>query len=81
MAEPTQTEKPPTRPDIGIALCAWHESYSNAARLVRDTSGAKLFARLPCRQAYNLAPMASNESIGPRGTSSLAPISDLGRSS
>ncbi|MEH0584469.1 hypothetical protein QA942_10300 [Streptomyces sp. B21-106] len=41
-----------------IAFCAWHEAYSNTARLVRDTSGARLFACVSCRQAYDLAPLA-----------------------
>lgn len=37
-----------------IAWCAWHEAYSNTARPVRDTSGARLFACQSCRQAYDL---------------------------
>ncbi|MFD9394795.1 hypothetical protein ACFWBB_29875 [Streptomyces sp. NPDC060000] len=59
MAEPTQTVNPPTIPQaVGIAWCAWHEAYSNTARPVRDTSGARLFACCSCRQAYDLAPLA-----------------------
>ncbi|MDX3578651.1 hypothetical protein [Streptomyces sp. FL07-04A] len=41
-----------------IAFCAWHEAYSNTARPVRDTSGARLFACFSCREAYDLAPIA-----------------------
>ncbi|MEU3620587.1 hypothetical protein ABZ725_51385 [Streptomyces sp. NPDC006872] len=51
-------EKPPAAPRVGVAWCAWHEAYSNTARLVRDSSGAKLFACSSCRQAYDLAPIA-----------------------
>lgn len=59
MAEPTQTEKPPAIPQkAGIAWCAWHESYSNTARPVRDSSGARLFACHSCREAYDLMPIA-----------------------
>ncbi|MGQ4358849.1 hypothetical protein [Streptomyces sp. SAS_272] len=58
MAEPTQTDKLPAITRTGIAWCAWHEAYSNTARPVRDTSGARLFACLSCRQAYDLAPVA-----------------------
>ncbi|MGW2044624.1 hypothetical protein ACWCPF_05505 [Streptomyces sp. NPDC001858] len=58
MAKPTQTENPPAIPRTGIAWCAWHESYSNTARLVRDSSGAKLFACSSCRQVYDLVPVA-----------------------
>ncbi|GAB7101756.1 hypothetical protein JCM4814A_00700 [Streptomyces phaeofaciens JCM 4814] len=58
MAEPQQAGKSPAVPDNGIVWCAWHESYSNTARLVRDTGGAKLFACFSCRDAYDLAPVA-----------------------
>lgn len=57
MAKPTQTEESPTIPRIAIAWCAWHESYSNTARPVRDSSGARLFACSSCRQAYDLVPI------------------------
>jgi len=54
-----QTERSPAIPKtIGIAFCAWHQAYSNTARLVRDTSGARLFACVSCRQAYALTPIA-----------------------
>ncbi len=45
------------REPSSIAFCAWHEAYSNTARPVRDSSGARLFACLSCRQAYDLAPI------------------------
>ncbi|MEV6409590.1 hypothetical protein AB0M58_42930 [Streptomyces bobili] len=49
----------PTIPETaGIAWCAWHESYSNTARLVRDSSGARLFACSSCREAYDLSLVA-----------------------
>jgi hypothetical protein len=55
----TQPDQQPAIPQtIGIAWCAWHESYSNTARPVRDSSGARLFACYSCRQAYDLAPIA-----------------------
>ncbi|MFI5800226.1 hypothetical protein [Streptomyces sp. NPDC051677] len=54
----TQTEKRPAiPPKAGIAWCAWHEAYSNTARPVRDTSGARLFACYSCREAYDLTPV------------------------
>lgn len=54
-----KTGKPPAIPErVGIAWCAWHEAYSNTARPVRDTSGARLFACYSCRQAYDLTPIA-----------------------
>ncbi|MEV6408850.1 hypothetical protein [Streptomyces bobili] len=50
-----QADEPPDSPPAaGIAWCAWHESYSNTARLVRDSSGARLFACSSCREAYDL---------------------------
>jgi hypothetical protein len=59
VAKPTQTEEPPAIPtSVGIAWCAWHEQYSNTARPVRDTSGARLFACYSCRAAYDLVPIA-----------------------
>jgi hypothetical protein len=58
MAEPVQPEQRPAIPRTGIAWCAWHEAYSNTARPVRDTSGARLFACRSCRQAYDLTPIA-----------------------
>lgn len=59
MAESTQIGGVPTLPQApGIAWCAWHEAYSNTARPVRDTSGARLFACYSCREAYDLAPVA-----------------------
>lgn len=58
MGEPTQTEESPTIPRTGIAWCAWHQAYSNTARPVRDTSGARLFACYSCREAYDLQPIA-----------------------
>lgn len=65
MAEPTGTEEPPTIPRVaGIAWCAWHESYSNTARLVRDSSGARLFACYSCRQAYDL-PLIADQPCTP----------------
>ncbi|MFC4500658.1 MULTISPECIES: hypothetical protein [Streptomyces] len=51
-------EESPAIPRAGIAFCAWHESYSNTARPVRDTSGARLFACQSCRDIYDLVPIA-----------------------
>jgi hypothetical protein len=57
--KPTQTEKPPAiPPKAGIGWCAWHQAYSNTARPVRDSSGARLFACQSCREAYDLTPIA-----------------------
>ncbi|MFI1700607.1 hypothetical protein ACH419_32185 [Streptomyces bobili] len=62
---PTQIDdRPPTPRVAGIAWCAWHESYSNTARLVRDSSGARLFACSSCREAYDL-PLIADESCTP----------------
>ncbi|MEH0445406.1 hypothetical protein QA811_17540 [Streptomyces sp. B21-102] len=62
MAKPTQPEQRPTIPRRdSIAWCAWHAAYSNTARLVRDTSGARLFACVSCREAYELAPVADEQ--------------------
>lgn len=59
MEQSTQTEESGTIPQTAtIAWCAWHESYSNTARPVRDSSGARLFACHSCRQAYDLVPIA-----------------------
>ena len=59
MPENTQTGEHPAIPQTtAIAWCAWHESYSNTARLVRDSSGARLFACVSCRMAYDLVPIA-----------------------
>jgi uncharacterized membrane protein len=59
MQHSTQPEEVQAIPrGIGIAWCAWHENYSNTARLVRDTSGAQLFACYSCREAYDLVPIA-----------------------
>lgn len=59
MEQSTQTEESGTIPQpTAIAWCAWHESYSNTARPVRDSSGARLFACVSCRQAYDLVPIA-----------------------
>jgi len=52
------TTDPPTARRTGIAWCAWHEAYSNTARPVRDSSGARLFACQSCREAYGLSPVA-----------------------
>lgn len=56
------TTRPDQRPaipqTIGIAWCAWHESYSATARPVRDSSGTRLFACYSCREAYDLRPIA-----------------------
>lgn len=53
------TGEPRTVPErTTIAFCAWHEAYSNTARPVRDSSGARLFACFSCRQAYDLVPIA-----------------------
>jgi hypothetical protein len=66
MAKPTQTEEPPAiPPPAGIAWCAWHQAYSNTARPVRDTSGARLFACYSCRQAYDLKPIADEQPCTP----------------
>lgn len=60
MAESTQTgQSPPSPYAAGIAWCAWHEAYSNTARPVRDSSGARLFACFSCREAYDL-PLVSD---------------------
>lgn len=57
--QPTQPDQRPATPQVaGIAWCAWHQAYSNTTRLVRDTSGARLFACYSCREAYDLAPVA-----------------------
>ncbi|GGW81287.1 hypothetical protein ACWGIA_21735 [Streptomyces bobili] len=65
MAKPTQTDGPPPGPPVaGIAWCAWHESYSNTARLVRDSSGARLFACYSCREAYDL-PLVADQPCTP----------------
>ncbi|HEX5567977.1 MAG TPA: hypothetical protein VFY14_13805 [Streptomyces sp.] len=59
MQERTQPDRQPAIPEgIGIAWCAWHRAYSNTARLVRDTSGARLFACYSCRQEHRLVPIA-----------------------
>lgn len=58
MAKPTRAEESPAIPRTGIAWCAWHEAYSNTARAVRDSSGARLFACVSCRQAFDLVPIA-----------------------
>ncbi|WP_416983569.1 hypothetical protein [Streptomyces sp. T028] len=52
------TTDPPAIPRTAIAWCAWHESYSNTARPVRDSSGARLFACQSCRDIYELVPIA-----------------------
>lgn len=58
MQQRTQSEPQPDIPrSIGIAWCAWHRAYSNTARPVRDTSGARLFACYSCRQEHNLVPI------------------------
>ncbi|MEH0579290.1 MULTISPECIES: hypothetical protein [Streptomyces] len=51
------TNSPMPRKD-NVAWCAWHGAYSNTARPVRDTSGARLFACQSCRDIYDLAPIA-----------------------
>lgn len=61
-----RTGVPPTA-DISAAYgyCAWHRGHARGVRLVRvfdagsgpGTSG-NLFACLPCRQAYDLTPLA-----------------------
>ncbi|MDX2675807.1 hypothetical protein [Streptomyces soliscabiei] len=58
MQKATQPDqRPDIPPAVGIQWCAWHESYSNTAVRVRDSSGALLFACYSCRQAYDLAPV------------------------
>ncbi len=49
------------RETSSIAFCAWHEAYSNTARAVRDSSGARLFACQSCRDIYELTPIADGE--------------------
>lgn len=51
-------EKPPALRRTAVAWCAWHEAYSNTARPVRDSSGARLFACVSCRDIYDLTPIA-----------------------
>lgn len=59
MEQPMQPDDRPAIPQsVGIAWCAWHEAYSNTARPVRDSSGARLFACYSCREAYGLVPVA-----------------------
>ncbi|GKQ37179.1 hypothetical protein [Streptomyces sp. A012304] len=58
MPQRTQPEQQPAIPErTVIGWCAWHEAYSNTARPVRDSSGARLFACVSCRQAYDLVPI------------------------
>ncbi|WP_086772358.1 hypothetical protein [Streptomyces bobili] len=63
--KPAQTEEPSNITQrAGIAFCAWHEAYSNSARLVRDSSGARLFACYSCREAYDL-PLVADQPCTP----------------
>ena len=58
MQQPTHPDRQPGSPQsVGLAWCAWHQAYTNTGRLVRDTSGAQLFACYSCRQAYDLTPI------------------------
>lgn len=62
MAEGTQTP-PATNTPTGYGWCAWHQNYARGVRLVRAVEqgsgpGASLFACRPCREAYDLAPLA-----------------------
>jgi len=55
----TQPDGEPATPrGVGIAWCAWHQSYSATARLVQDAEGAAHFACHSCREAYGLTPIA-----------------------
>ena len=64
MAEPTQTAGTTNAP-TAVGWCAWHQNYARGVRLIQvieQSSGpgtmGNHFACHPCRQAYNLAPLA-----------------------
>ncbi|MFE6482385.1 hypothetical protein ACFVGN_05520 [Streptomyces sp. NPDC057757] len=63
MAEPTQPP-PSTATPSSFGYCAWHQGHSRGVRLVQVTDqgstfgGGGLFACRPCREAFDLAPLA-----------------------
>lgn len=66
MSQATHTEGPaesPAESSTGYGWCAWHEGHARGVRLVRiqEQSGngnGSYFACTPCRQAYDLTPLA-----------------------
>ncbi|WP_326729696.1 hypothetical protein [Streptomyces phaeochromogenes] len=64
MADDTQTPGSPTTP-VGYGYCAWHHRHARGVRLIRveeagsgPSTRGNMFACRPCRQAYNLVPLA-----------------------
>lgn len=64
MADDTQTASSPTTP-AGYGYCAWHNRFAYGVRLIRvEEAGSgpgtfgNMFACGPCRQAYDLVPLA-----------------------
>lgn len=61
MQESTQPETEDDTPTYG--WCAWHEGHARGVRLVGvheqgSGPGGNLFACRPCREAYDLVPLA-----------------------
>ncbi|MEV3907539.1 hypothetical protein [Streptomyces canus] len=62
MAEPTQTAGITNTP-TGYGWCAWHQGHAQGIRLIQvreqgSGSGGNCFACRPCREAYDLTPLA-----------------------
>lgn len=62
MPENTQTADAADTP-VAYGWCHWHQSYARGVRLVRAVEqgsgvGANFFACRPCREAYDLVPLA-----------------------
>jgi hypothetical protein len=60
--KPTQTADTPNTP-TGYGWCAWHQNYARGVRLIEaheEASGPRgnVFACRPCREAYDLVPLA-----------------------
>jgi hypothetical protein len=64
MAEPTRDDTPPTIP-AAYGWCAWHQGHARGVRLISaqdvgsgpGTNNSR-FACPPCREAYDLVPLA-----------------------
>lgn len=60
-----ENRTPAPQPTTAYGYCAWHQGHARGVRLVRifdvgsgpGTSG-NLFACRPCREAYDLTPLA-----------------------
>lgn len=63
MMTETQAKPPTPPPSTGYGWCAWHQGDARGVRLIQvheqgSGSGGNCFACGPCREAYDLVPLA-----------------------